>query len=87
MKRRIKSPEPATQVEIIHSTQHAKDIPDATIYALVRAGISTRAGLHSSLSVFPAKVVDAKLRQMVKSGRLNGCAARCNCRGDFSLPI
>lgn len=63
----------------------AKDISDPTILELVSK-------LHRNLGAslwdvqlaipeFPPKVVQAKLRSLVKRGLLKGCA--CGCRGDF----
>lgn len=67
----------------------AADIPDKTIYALVRQAQYPRIGqnrwaIRDALPQFPDKVILAKLRQMVTSGRLYGCA--CGCRGDFTIP-
>lgn len=63
----------------------AKDIPENGILTLV-ASTHTNIGtslwdVQAAMSDFPAKVVQAKLRSLVKRGILQGCA--CGCRGDF----
>lgn len=39
--------------------------------------------VQEHLKEFPPKVVLAKLKRMVKSGRITGCT--CGCRGDFEV--
>lgn len=68
----------------------AADITDEQIYDLVRNTKSTigkdRWEIIMALPQFPDKVINAKLRQMVHKGRLDGCGDICNCRGDFTIP-
>lgn len=40
--------------------------------------------LADALPEFPIKVILAKARKLIASGRIDGCA--CGCRGDFSIP-
>ena len=69
----------------------ASDITDEEIYQAVD-GIMAKTGMwaasrwdiYEKFPTFPEKVVQAKLRTMVKKGRLEGCA--CGCRGDFCRP-
>ncbi len=74
----------------------AKNIADSTVIALVESGMRSLGELQAALAAprhgedcwdctpaFPPKVVQAKLRAMVKRGVLSGCA--CGCRGDFQL--
>ena len=81
---------------------HAKDIPDKEIVKLVKADIESNVNCfgdtkgHSFalridiiyvLKDVPAKVVNAKLRQCVLKGLLNGCKdSGCQtCRGEYTL--
>lgn len=74
------------------SDLQAKDITDDEVIEAVRAtqgmhGVpqwSSLWDIQEMLSAFPAKVVLAKLRALVKKGKIRGCA--CGCRGDFELP-
>lgn len=63
---------------------HAKDIPDQVINAFIQNGFNSLYQIQDALPEYPAKVVKAKLAQMVYKGRLLGCP--CGCRGDFALP-
>lgn len=64
----------------------ASDIEDEQIIGIIREIVRTR-GRKAFLSEIqgfcpvPAKVVMAKLRKLVRSGKVEGCA--CGCRGDF----
>jgi hypothetical protein len=70
----------------------AKDISDDQCMAAVRKvrganGVPEWSSLwdvQRELSAFPSKIVLAKLRAMVKKGKLSGCT--CGCRGDFEEP-
>lgn len=67
----------------------AKDISDATMLEVVRAVRGKNGADHWSslwdiqeaLSGYPAKVVLAKIRALIKKQLLHGCG--CGCRGDF----
>lgn len=66
----------------------AADIPDSQIYEIVSHRTLRNLGqdrwtIHAALPQFPRKVVDAKLAQMVRKKRLDGCSVIHNCRGDF----
>lgn len=69
----------------------ASDISDEQIYEVIRGPIKyPNLGaqiweLSAALPEFPYKVIRAKCDQMIRKGRLRGCA--CGCRGDFQLPI
>lgn len=71
----------------------AADISDEVIYELVAAARFAD-GKPSSLMIweaceklpqYPAKIVRAKLQQMVSKGRLRGCECG-KCRGDYRFP-
>lgn len=70
----------------------AKDITDEVALEAVRAtqgmhGVphwSSLWDVQEKLSEFPPKVVTAKLRALIRKGKLNGCT--CGCRGDFEFP-
>lgn len=70
----------------------AADITDEELLAAVRSvrgrhGVaewSTLWDVQETLKAWPPKVVQAKLRSIVKRGLLKGCA--CGCRGDFEEP-
>lgn len=61
----------------------AKDISDADVMRAIDStgGPSMRSELEKRLARFPAKVLNAKLRSMLRRGLITGCA--CGCRGDF----
>ncbi len=69
----------------------AKDISDMVMLEALaktrgRNGVprwSTLWETQAELPQFPPKVVQAKLRSMIKRRVLMGCA--CGCRGDFEL--
>ncbi len=66
----------------------ASDISDETCLEAVRAvrgrwasSWSMLPDIQEKLRVYPPKVVLAKLKQLVKKNKLDGCT--CGCRGDF----
>lgn len=70
-----------------------KDIPNGLFLEAVReaqgsATVVTRWRVHAALEAVlgpvPEKIVLAKAKKLIKSGKLDGCA--CGCRGDFKLP-
>lgn len=67
----------------------AADISDQAVFDYVRS-CRPRWGNWMDLcdvvleGKFPAKVVHAKVRQMINKGRLDGCP--CGCRGDLEIP-
>jgi hypothetical protein len=70
-----------------------KDIPNETVGEIValltsdgRTALTVhiQASLEVRLGPVPWNLLLAKLRKLVKSGRIDGCA--CGCRGEFSLP-
>lgn len=70
--------------------KQCKDMPERPFLAFVEEhGRCTWFGDQFPNSVTrvtpgaPAKLVLAKMRQMIKKGLLDGCA--CGCRGDFTL--
>lgn len=70
----------------------AKSITDEQALGAVRVtqgmhGVptwSTIWDVQEALCAFPAKVVRAKLRALIRKGKLKGCT--CGCRGDFEFP-
>jgi len=46
-----------------------------------------RWAIQEALKQFPPKVIDAKLRAMIKKGVLKGCTAHRDCRGDFTIVV
>lgn len=70
----------------------AKDITDQVMLAALAAtrgrhGVpqwSTLRDVQAHLATLPPKVVQAKLRSMIKRKLIGGCA--CGCRGDFEIP-
>jgi len=65
----------------------ASDISDDAVYAVLAAserGCAYIWDIRRALIQFPSKVVSAKCKQMVTSGRMRGCP--CGCRGDFRFP-
>lgn len=70
----------------------ASDITDEALMAAFRAsrgrhGVprwATLWDIQAEMPQWPPKVVQAKLRSMVKRKLLEGCA--CGCRGDFEDP-
>jgi hypothetical protein len=67
----------------------AKHIADNLIYVIIeelykKTGMTmiNRWEIGKLLPGYPEKIVLAKLRNMVESGKLWGCG--CGCRGDFS---
>lgn len=64
----------------------AADLDADKIVAIVAASDpwANRWEIGAALGNPPEKIVLAKLRKMVKSGVINGCA--CGCRGDFTVP-
>lgn len=69
-------------------TQQAKHISDAHVIGVVtslKAQTGYAADLRDvcdRLCAFPPKVVQAKLRSLIKQGKLDGCA--CGCSGGFT---
>lgn len=74
----------------------AKYIGDDLIYAVIEEVREAKSSIwasqwdigdliRESFTGFPQKVILAKLRNMVESGKLWGCA--CGCRGDFSRRV
>lgn len=72
----------------------AADIHDDEVIKAVREnplpgnshGWASRWAIHAALAQYPPKVVNAKLRSMVKRGVLNGCGDGCyDCRGDYTV--
>ncbi len=66
----------------------AADIKDEEIYTFIKAqnrdfGVS-RWDIEKAFPQFKPKVVFAKLQQMTRKSRLEGCP--CGCRGDFKIP-
>lgn len=66
----------------------AADISDAQLLALIpsiksRVNAASLWTLQEALPQYPPKVVQAKLKSMVKRKLLTGCA--CGCRGDFRV--
>lgn len=62
----------------------AADIPDQVIYAFIRQQLNSLSSIQEGLDMYPAKVVHAKLAQMIYKGRLFGCP--CGCPGNFAIP-
>ncbi|MGQ4393817.1 hypothetical protein ACN6K5_003603 [Streptomyces violaceoruber] len=70
-----------------------KDIPNGLFLEAVReaqgpATVVTRWRVHAALEELlgpvPEKIVLAKAKKLIRSGKLDGCA--CGCRGDFQIP-
>jgi hypothetical protein len=73
-----------------------KDIPDQVVIGAIRrtAPVTETGGwrvlwhvhaeLEETIGPVPRNLLMAKLRKLVGSGRVGGCA--CGCRGDFHLP-
>lgn len=71
-----------------------KDIPDALFLEAIRVSARTVSGwamrwdVHTALEAVmgpvPEKVVLAKAKKLIRSGKMDGCT--CGCRGDFQLP-
>lgn len=65
----------------------AADITDEQLMTAIRAvrrpssNWSLLGDIQEQLKAHPPKVVLAKLKRMVKNGKLDGCT--CGCRGDF----
>lgn len=66
----------------------AKHVSDEFMLAALAAvrepdGMSCWFHLRDSVAEHPPKVVQAKLRSMIRRGLIRGCA--CGCRGDFEV--
>jgi hypothetical protein len=63
---------------------HRELIFSAILRSTINELGATRWDVERELSSFPPKVILAKIRKMIKQGKLSGCA--CGCRGDFKIP-
>ena len=73
----------------MNKTIQVKHVPDDEVYLALEAtrgyhspGLSVLWDIQKAMKKWPPKVVQAKLRNMVRKRKLGGCA--CGCRGDFS---
>lgn len=53
------------------------------LYAVGDVGWGTLGDVQEALAEFPPKVVLAKIRSLIRRGKMSGCG--CGCRGDFDL--
>jgi len=73
------------EAELLHAGRpKAADIPDAAMLAVLTPQWQCWWTIAEHFPAFPPKVVQAKLRQLLKRDLAHGCP--CGCRGDWHLP-